>query len=1660
MINTGLIVILFIYASALPSLLEAQKYYKKDLKILDDTYSVGIWDLKFNEELYGYQGFGSSECFSNTSCYPNLLCKPCDWTDPLVCSGQIRGINSTCPCGTPPLMCFPSKYPYLFVPWAKDSDSVMLEIFDGGITDTAYHPNPPNNCSCIIFKIDVLEGSIQGILLYYGEKWLGNSGPSVLSRHGTSTVCPSNPRWGQSHLPRIIGSGKKVPYARVKISIQYEDVSSTVHLSSCNTSAPSSMHTCLPTNIFTKLSPVPGTNYIRVSIDPPSTQRCGVVGFWATSGEHLLSKDPWVSPQNSTNAFRTHRENSPDGRPWPSIYSYCLEPQERLYAFVLSSVPVDFFIDTAKEWMILRPFSDFAPPDFFKRFLGAVTAICPNNNFTAHRTTYAFSETMNTGSTNLRMVFPSDDVDIFYPPPLFASDPYYLVSGVSTLPIDSNRIIVSLLLDQRLTTRSQPLVWTQPWFPNAYQWLTIDEWENCTLSIGSMITDANGIGLNLNIIQNDITVGLSDCDPELYASASQIIDEIQGETTDLVSQTDADLPYVYKSWFLQDRIASSNAFYSCRQKMQSFYIISSVPAKSVRTDRCVLPFGTDEFDNDDCCRLDKITLYDTCLVEDRTIPNQYEIKEYTDEIKDCPTKECAQASLTNLVIQLNLDRDPTACANSVDRPADQNVYWKCIHKIWGPEPITFAGPNCTHDVDCPGSSCNVYSKRCFVTVVQSEPILISCIYDGLSQFTRTFVSNELNLDPADPNIKALWLNRFSTNLPCRDNYIPVGFDVHYASYGKCHGCDRFIPGTKEFTNTWAFSPGTSWPGFGHDCWAPGSASCNAITLPFGAKNFCAIKGCNNIGYEDHAYFPFLSSPSLCINNTFCGISDDNFFYNDVTNVIPLTNCNNATLCILANGTKLQTNTASECKAILSCDVSCNGLPCLNKAECANSGSCSDSTDYDIAIWARIYAQETGGCFFTIRYRDPFNPTASVCEPPFRNTIIGCSVYPGPSGLQGGLFQINQSSCASGKFQWGDPSIFELINPRWISPAQTESQCLNYGNVCDDPIHSYPAAVATYTNTFTFNDKCLTSRQLFKWRPGRWLPGQPRNTSVVVGKLSTRFQNSSRLGLDLPKILANLTRAVDKLQSLKVHAISFCQSAYKHSLDELICSCVTGYNESFCYTQKEKIISIGIACDEPSTVSAGDLQIVLTKTSLPPATCDNLFFTSSSVVLYKSRTITPLRTLLVNYAEDSEFAIHNNQLGIYGKVLTNGYSANFSTDIVNITICIGVSVLRRDYQSQSDKYPILDIAKRSIDSFPDDLVPLNLPVTINNGTATFCIKMVRLEPNQLYYFIQRADQNYTTVERSVFSSGEIAYISVLLALYCLGLIAVTVKFIYLLYVTWIGENGFGYAPKRLVCVLFFIWSFFVFRVILFSLLLNRGLLGLTSSRAVNYLLFEFPIILYYSFVTNYTGIWITMLVLMNDVHVIGTKFQERLNQTNSISIFFNIVIFIVFIIVIILFQTIVPAPHFICGGSILLFSTDTGYALLLAYRIIFSTIAIVLGFTLFVAAFKMAYLMSVDIALKPLFGVGARIRVYTISIIGGLGLIGQAIYFLIVTSTRSTPINYASLSILLVLEIIPALLFIFVESIAKPTKRSSKGSGKNGKSTKSTKSGSGIINSNS
>jgi small-conductance mechanosensitive channel len=129
--------------------------------------------------------------------------------------------------------------------------------------------------------------------------------------------------------------------------------------------------------------------------------------------------------------------------------------------------------------------------------------------------------------------------------------------------------------------------------------------------------------------------------------------------------------------------------------------------------------------------------------------------------------------------------------------------------------------------------------------------------------------------------------------------------------------------------------------------------------------------------------------------------------------------------------------------------------------------------------------------------------------------------------------------------------------------------------------------------------------------------------------------------------------------------------------------------------------------------------------------------------------------------------------------------------------------------------------------------------------------------------------------------------------------------------------------------------------------------------------------------------------------------------------------------IILYETIVSDPLLICGGTEILYDSDVAFALIISYRSLFSTLALIIGAALLVVGAMMLQMLS-----DPDLGAstGTYLKIMFATSVGTFGLIAQAIYYLVTTASRVRQSIYLSLSILLIDEVIPALVFLFIVSV--------------------------------
>ena len=1627
----------------------ATKYRKDNLTVLGDTYTVGFMDIQFNNKL----GVFRSRQFycANTSCAnPNRPCEFCDYTDESICNGTLRS-SGPCACVQNTLACRGGSapdYPYAEhpIPIPPGTTSFIVDVPTQGLV-IPYHMLPPDNCSCFVLKQTALIGSVQGNLIWRASDWNGFTPTFILSRWQRNTICPSDPFWGETILIFILNSVDVIS-SKVRLDVHYYPLPSA-SVATCtvpsigNPTITTISHTCLADNVQISY-PINTTSGIvrRFVIQP--TSPIGLLNLYVSTYIALISTtDPWISLDNASDISVWRRSTRIGELNWPGTMYYDVTNTGGyiyVWTYTLPKIALRILADTSKTWLTNELLNETSIAVTQIDLLATVTIKCGSKSFTPYTNFWSPLETITTGSANVRLFYPSIESTFFYPKPLLSNRGIWdTVSPINPFPTFQEGLIrVGVIIRQRLQVRSQPQK-SLPYYPLDYEFLTNTEWNSCGIQFNGLINfptepydpqAAEGTSILDTILASDFNSLNTQCNPQKYFDISNQIKINQNQSTQLINEPIVDTSEVGQTSYNQDVLMASNEFYFCRQQIMGIPILTEVDSVPSPTKECLAKFATPDFDSDPCCYFDKEAPYEDCFLSDRSVENQYEITDWSDEIESCPTNECARGSINNLFIEQNALENPNTCggSESLTSAQDERVYWNCMDQIFGDEPGTESGPVCFHDDDCQayeiGTICSSRSKRCLIPVLVAERLFIECLFNNLSQFTRNFISSNLGINSSlNVSISQQWLDLFQAPLPCSDPYNPVGFNLTLDVVGRCDQCIDVRVGKPFNTiivSAFVFSPGNSFSVGGNDCWNP-STSCTHNIIAQKQEEVCSLIACNVYHVFPLNPFPPILLGLVCpASPDFCGLCEDEFHCINVTNIIPVANCdNNAVLCILANGSYTPTPDASTCQSISSCTASCNGIPCPDEASCVSSGICGDASDYDIGLFTNYWKTDVGGCFFDLRYHSPFDTTLFICDPPFRKTILGCSLFPSS------LSTINESTCFDGGFYFGDPSVYQIRNVTWRARATTEPECGNYGKVCLDEI--MPSSTNSFQSVYQLPpyDSCVLERDLYLWKPGRWLAGQPRSVRVTQNSFGPRFTGPPRQGLNIPEIGNLVLAARNKIESLEASAESFCRTHFVGSLDASICSCVEGNEEEICFRSGENITSIGVICgQEKSTVTTYGVILEVEEDSLQPDDqCISLLISTPSISYYTDSQITALRTLLVNYREDTEWSFRNEKEAIVGKVLTNGffglYDKTSGAELGGATLCLILSDVREKsdpFLDEIDTYPILDVATRLAEDQTDLLRPQNYNVFIGikiNATY-FCVNFSTLNTSLAYYMVQRVG-DWETRDRQVFETGEIVYLSILLALYALGLMYAGFKFGHLVYVAGIEQFRLG-----IVMVLMII--FFVFRTVLFSLLLSNSLLGSSSSRAVNYVLFEFPILLFFCFSTNYICIW---LVTLSFSKKSTSQQKKNIDIANYGSIVLNLLIFVLFILMIILFETVVDPPKTICAGQVIHFDEDASFALIMAYRIIFSTISIFIGTVLFIVALMFGQLLSDVYFNIPKL---TRYRIYAISIIGGLGMITQAIYFLVITVTQTTPSNYVSLSILLVLEIIPAWLFLFVEQV--------------------------------
>eukprot|EP01126_Amoeba_proteus_P006082 TRINITY_DN1210_c0_g1_i22.p1 TRINITY_DN1210_c0_g1~~TRINITY_DN1210_c0_g1_i22.p1 ORF type:complete len:868 (-),score=112.34 TRINITY_DN1210_c0_g1_i22:739-3081(-) len=692
---------------------------------------------------------------------------------------------------------------------------------------------------------------------------------------------------------------------------------------------------------------------------------------------------------------------------------------------------------------------------------------------------------------------------------------------------------------------------------------------------------------------------------------------------------------------------------------------------------------------------------------------------------------------------------------------------------------------CRHDRDCVGGICSA-TGYCLIDNDLRLNGFIQCAINVSTNFILNYIS--LSIWSVENNVT---VDGIRSHFVIPDRCVDPG-NVYLRGYTRqissaCPECPPVIM-LDEYD-----------VGINYQCNACGGPlKMDVDPTPECNRTFCNWFECDSASDD--------SCRNECLNTTlapqFCGLCEDGYQCLDVTEDSrnDQISCESKIGCRLHNGSLIFMTSEEECRSVFSCDSGCIG--CLTEEMCMTEGYCTDATDYKSGLWMFGWENLTGGCLYDYRNSAPWDSSIPRCFPKpslSRPSILGCF---DPT--------ISEANCTADGFPYKD-DVMSLKAIKFLKKATSQQECESFGTMCIGLVDLEFLGPSDDAILMSSNQTCVSLggqfRTVYEWIKYSWLGGQPRKLSWRDRHYGRRWRDGSIF--DFKSFATMYEDAVRAQYSLILQSAIFCQySRTNRALDWLVCNCIDGRNASDCYSSQEilGISDIGAFCggDVTQLVST-PWRFTSSPNTVPKQDCVIIYFEPISIYEYRDTSSRPhVSNVIINYDEDSIWSLrHPLTLAIYAKVLTDGMTVTSQVDTFwNVSVMVSKSSERLNYEHSS--FPILDVASAPVNSSVPPR-PLGVHVTVSEDGLYYVATLSSMPSNYTYWIVQRR-VIWDQISREVLSPGEVAYVSVLLALYVIGLMVSCLKLFRGLY--YGSKEVCTVALIRLMIILAFMFVFFV------------------------------------------------------------------------------------------------------------------------------------------------------------------------------------------------------------------------------------------------------------
>eukprot|EP01133_Synstelium_polycarpum_P016970 gene16970-20188_t len=1154
-------------------------------------------------------------------------------------------------------------------------------------------------------------------------------------------------------------------------------------------------------------------------------------------------------------------------------------------------------------------------------------------------------------------------------------------------------------------------------------------------------------------------VGNISCDYDEFQSTLAIINDYESQ----LSKSTDDFGAVSSLRYSLDVFTLRDSWVGCNNRANS---LLEIETKSVTTLTTNCPYAsTDvEFSTDPCCN-STMTFFQCCTPRLVTVNTSSFIGVHKDLVsQQCSSYDCTVSLLSDYYTSI---ADVSSCMMPAEETNQAQL--EITNNLRACKSV-YDRIDCTTSKDCDGAPCNMFTRRCEPPFAELDRKYLRCTLRNMSALTIYFLQYNLQIPASNDTVffEALYQAflqpdcTYYSGLSYRTSYL---WESQYgAIQGRCYPSPLCLDVTCQTEHDVCYDGyvgGFSWIPYQFD-----EESCKD-------RRLCPHLGCT--GADPTCQTNCLSTPNYCgyctNNDTYC----HNFKTLDTK-----TKCldDNDIVCLLPNGDYKLGLTKDDCENQGVCSQNC-GYKCTGYVGClvdkVDQTACTKLANTtwmpDLSI-CKVNVNRTACQLRKYIYEDCASRKTSECYSPYGTDPLLqnlCSAVEVPcltestclktGGSCSDSFFFDEDSmprhpadtsiaayptrlgkCVHGHFayksNWNQPTCdFDTENdsPKGcftnVPKVYTEAACKARGpqytwwppatsmETCESQMGCsiLDKSVDNVPNNYRFNEMtqeqcggCSTNtsdheyKPMFAWKRGTWMPGVPvhpewRPTAYVPTAVYQPAFSHNEYARALQKAYFN--RVADQLKSN-----ALCRmERVEENLGAVTCSC-SGPGGAQCFTNSAILLGQTKACNNERSSYRFSFGVIYFDPLSVPYTCVNVIISQVSRQLFKATSAPTLSSNFVSYARPDAYAITNTKGAIIGSILFDGVRVK-AEGVSFYALCLLASS-----SSSSSKYSVLDIAYE--DPVTSKLIPLDSsPYIEQSGQDTLiCTKITVINSTATFFPIARlADWEAKNKEPFDRTATAILYT---LAVIFLGTSLWGISQLFIVVV----KRSRGLHELKLVHLLILTITIFVTIRTIYFFILPSG--KLSQSPIADYIMVVLPTFIYFTAFTIIIVLW--YMVIKAKSH---RNFLSRLAMMIGA---INVVFYLLFIVIVLVFHFTERIPTNDCGGRIQLpvSNTTPQRVVSIVYAVVQAVISLIIGAAFVYLGGSLYFMMKFKkIANSNETNDNHQRRVFIVTHACSIGFILHCAFVLVLVGAEPSNITFSFIG-LIITEIIPSVSILY------------------------------------